>query len=313
MTRHRGWELAGCLKWNGFSVFQDQRCEFLAAGTGGGTPWLAPGVPRALGSLPGHPALPAARVPQVGTAQAAAAALSKGDAPGKSSWRGLSDPGFAIPWGNWAGDLQGRLQKVLPAKKFIGSCQSCGTVTVPWQGNIPDPSPGHFLFSRSVTQQKGVDLRDVQVSAGQQFLQVRPRQGGNLEDMWQVRAVPVPLGSRQMPAPAWQVFAGIVARSSVGPEAGVPIREIIPHPLYNDSSLDYDIALMRLRVPLNFSGAIRAACLPPSPQDLLQGTQCWVSGWGYTTPGQAQVAGTLKEALVPLIGTRRCNSSCMYK
>ncbi|XP_056365615.1 transmembrane protease serine 5 [Oenanthe melanoleuca] len=70
---------------------------------------------------------------------------------------------------------------------------------------------------------------------------------------------------------------------------------------------------MRLRVPLNFSGAIRAACLPPPPQDLLQGTPCWVSGWGSTTPGQAQMAGTLKEALVPLIGTRRCNSSCVYK
>lgn len=63
-----------------------------------------------------------------------------------------------------------------------------------------------------------------------------------------------PLGSRQLPAPAWQVFAGIVTRSALGPEAGVPVREIIAHPLYNDSSLDYDIALMRLQVPLNFSG-----------------------------------------------------------
>ncbi|XP_058712834.1 transmembrane protease serine 5 [Poecile atricapillus] len=118
---------------------------------------------------------------------------------------------------------------------------------------------------------------------------------------------------RQLPAPAWQVFAGIVTQGSLKPEAGVPVRDIVPHPLYNESSLDYDIALMRLQVPLNFSGAIRAVCLPPSPQDLLPGTQCWVSGWGYTTPGQAQVAGTLKEALVPLIGTRRCNSSCGYR
>uniref|UniRef100_A0A803WA55 Transmembrane protease serine 5 n=1 Tax=Ficedula albicollis TaxID=59894 RepID=A0A803WA55_FICAL len=125
---------------------------------------------------------------------------------------------------------------------------------------------------------------------------------------------------RQSPAPAWQVFAGIVARSSLGPEAGVPVREIIAHPLYNDSSLDYDIALMRLRVPLNFSGAIRAACLPPPPQDLLQGTPCWVSGWGSTTPGQGELPPepflsipSIPNALVPLIGTRRCNSSCVYK
>ncbi|XP_027511218.1 transmembrane protease serine 5 [Corapipo altera] len=120
------------------------------------------------------------------------------------------------------------------------------------------------------------------------------------------------LSSRRLQGSAWRVFAGIVTHGSLRQEAGVPVQEVVPHPLYNHNSLDYDIALMKLRVPLNFSAAIRAVCLPPSHQDLLQGTQCWVSGWGYTTPDQAQVAGTLKEALVPLIGTRRCNSSCMY-
>ncbi|NXE93602.1 TMPS5 protease, partial [Menura novaehollandiae] len=242
-----------------------------------------------------------------------------------------------------------------------------------------DPSLGTLLCRQlgylRMTHQKGVNLRDAKVSDAQQFLQVRPRQEGSLEEIWQVRsscesgrvvalqcsecglqagAVRVVGGtdvspgrwpwqvsvcqgsqhrcggsvlarewiltaahcvhsSRQLQAPAWLVFAGVVAQSSIQQEAGVPVQEIIPHPLYNDSSLDYDIALMKLQVPLNFSGAIRAACLPPSPRDLLQGTPCWVSGWGYTTPGQVQVAGTLKEALVPLIGTRRCNSSCVYQ
>ncbi|XP_039577693.1 transmembrane protease serine 5, partial [Passer montanus] len=256
-----------------------------------------------------------------------------------------------------------------------------------------EPSLGTLLCQQlgylSMTQQKAVSLRDVQVSAGQQFLQVRARQEGSLEDMWQVRSScqsgrivalqcsecglqagavrvvggtdvspgrwpwqvsvcqgsqhrcggsvlapewiltaahcvhsPQPgagspqcrcRGCRQLPAPAWLVFAGMVTHGSLRPEAGVPVRAIIAHPLYNDSSLDYDMALIRLQAPLNFSRAIRAVCLPPAPRDLLQGTPCWVSGWGHTAPGQAQVAGTLKEALVPLIGTRRCNSSCVYK
>ncbi|XP_064253617.1 transmembrane protease serine 5 [Passer domesticus] len=213
-----------------------------------------------------------------------------------------------------------------------------------------------------MTQQKAVSLRDVRVSAGQQFLQVRARQEGSLEDMWQVRSScqsgrivalqcsecglqagavrvvggtdvspgrwpwqvsvcqgsqhrcggsvlapewiltaahcvhsPQPgagspqcrcRGCRQLPAPAWLVFAGMVTHGSLRPEAGVPVRAIIAHPLYNDSSLDYDMALIRLQAPLNFSRAIRAVCLPPAPRDLLQGTPCWVSGWGHTAPGQ---------------------------
>ncbi|XP_059685535.1 transmembrane protease serine 5 [Gavia stellata] len=117
---------------------------------------------------------------------------------------------------------------------------------------------------------------------------------------------------RRLQASAWLVFAGIITHGSIKQEAGVSVEKIIYHPLYNDNTLDYDIALMKLQVPLNFSDAIRAVCLPPSRQDLFQGTQCWVSGWGYTRPDQAQVTETLKEALVPLIGTKRCNSSCMY-
>ncbi|NXM74532.1 TMPS5 protease, partial [Serilophus lunatus] len=225
-----------------------------------------------------------------------------------------------------------------------------------------------------MTHQKGVNLKDVRVDDGQQFLQVRPHQEGSLDDLWQVRSscesgrvvalkcsecglppgavrvvggADVPPGrwpwqvsvcqgsqhrcggsvlarewivtaahcvhsSRRPQASAWLVFAGFLSHGSIRQEVGLPVQDIISHPLYNDNSLDYDIALMKLRVPLNFSDAIRAVCLPPSHQDLLQGTQCWVSGWGYTTPDQVQVAGTLKEALVPLIGTRRCNSSCMY-
>uniref|UniRef100_A0A8B9EBI2 Transmembrane serine protease 5 n=1 Tax=Anser cygnoides TaxID=8845 RepID=A0A8B9EBI2_ANSCY len=108
---------------------------------------------------------------------------------------------------------------------------------------------------------------------------------------------------RRLHASGWLVGAG-VARGSIEQEAGVPVEKVIYHPLYNGSSLDYDIALMKLRIPLNFSDAIRAVCLPPSHRDLFQGTPCWVSGWGYTRPDQA---------LVPLISTRRCNSSCMYK
>uniref|UniRef100_A0A663E5G9 Transmembrane protease serine 5 n=1 Tax=Aquila chrysaetos chrysaetos TaxID=223781 RepID=A0A663E5G9_AQUCH len=132
--------------------------------------------------------------------------------------------------------------------------------------------------------------------------------GSVLAREWIVTAAHCVHSYRWLPASAWLVFAGIITHGSIKHEAGVSVKKIIYHPLYNDSSLDYDIALMKLQVPLNFSDAIRAVCLPPSHWDLFQGTQCWVSGWGYTRPEQ----GKLPSSLVPLIGTKRCNSSCMY-
>ncbi|XP_026719526.1 transmembrane protease serine 5-like isoform X4 [Athene cunicularia] len=189
--------------------------------------------------------------------------------------------------------------------------------------------------------QKGVNLTDVKVNDTQEFVQVRPHQEGSLEDLWRVRSscdsgrivalkcsecglrpgtarvvggtdvspgrwpwqVSVYHGSqhrcggsvlardwivtaahcvhsyRQLQASAWLVFAGVITHGSIKQEAGLSVKKIIYHPLYNDNSLDYDIALMKLQVPLNFT---------------------------------AQVTETLKEALVPLIGTKRCNSSCVY-
>ncbi|XP_009980441.1 PREDICTED: transmembrane protease serine 5-like [Tauraco erythrolophus] len=136
--------------------------------------------------------------------------------------------------------------------------------------------------------------------------------GSVLAREWIVTAAHCVHSYRRLPTSAWLVFAGVITHSLIKQEAGVSVKKIIYHPLYNDNSLDYDIALMKLQVPLNFSDAIRAVCLPPSHQDLFQGAQCWVSGWGYTRPDQAQVTETLQEAPVPLIGTKRCNSSCMY-
>ncbi|NXC16795.1 TMPS5 protease, partial [Corythaeola cristata] len=148
----------------------------------------------------------------------------------------------------------------------------------------------------------------VSVSHGAQH-----RCGGSvLAREWIVTAAHCVHSYRRLPTSAWLVFAGVVTQGLIKQEDGVSVKKIIYHPLYDDNSLDYDIALMKLHVPLNFSDAIRAVCLPPSHQDLFQGAQCWVSGWGYTRPDQAQVTETLQDARVPLIGTKRCNSSCMY-
>ncbi|KAM9113741.1 transmembrane protease serine 5 [Pangshura tecta] len=129
---------------------------------------------------------------------------------------------------------------------------------------------------------------------------------------WIVTAAHCVHNYRRPQVSSWLVFAGIIAHMSVPPQARVAVEKIIYHPDYDDRTHDYDIALVKLRVPLNFSDAVRAVCLPRYHQDFPHGTHCWISGWGYTRSEHAPVAEMLKEAIVPLISTKKCNSSCMY-
>uniref|UniRef100_A0A452GQ31 Uncharacterized protein n=1 Tax=Gopherus agassizii TaxID=38772 RepID=A0A452GQ31_9SAUR len=153
---------------------------------------------------------------------------------------------------------------------------------------------------------KAVNLTDVKVNDTQEFVQIVPNQKSSIEDMWQV-------SYRRPQVSSWLVFAGIIAHVSVPQQAGAAVEKIIYHPRYDDRTHDHDIALMKLTTPLNFSNAVRAVCLPQYYQDFPHGTHCWISGWGYTTPEHGkQLQEMLKEAVVPLISTKKCNSSCVY-
>lgn len=53
---------------------------------------------------------------------------------------------------------------------------------------------------------------------------------------------------------SWRVHVGLVSHSAVRPHQGAVVERIVPHPLYSSQTHDYDIALLRLWTPLNFSG-----------------------------------------------------------
>ncbi|XP_074191558.1 transmembrane protease serine 5 isoform X4 [Rhinolophus sinicus] len=103
--------------------------------------------------------------------------------------------------------------------------------------------------------------------------------GSVLAPHWVVTAAHCMHSFRLSPLSSWRVHVGLVSHSMVRPHQGAVVERIIPHPLYSAQNHDYDVALLRLRTPLNFS---------------------------------AHGSDTLQDTVVPLLSTQLCNSSCIY-
>ncbi|XP_008830973.1 transmembrane protease serine 5 isoform X3 [Nannospalax galili] len=136
--------------------------------------------------------------------------------------------------------------------------------------------------------------------------------GSVLAPHWVVTAAHCMYTFRLSRLSSWRVHAGVVSHRAIRPHQGTMVEKIIPHPLYSAQNHDYDVALLRLRTPLNFSDTVGAVCLPAKEQHFPMGLQCWVSGWGHTDPSHTHSSDTLQDTVVPLLSTQLCNSSCMY-
>ncbi|XP_076969008.1 transmembrane protease serine 5 [Tamandua tetradactyla] len=136
--------------------------------------------------------------------------------------------------------------------------------------------------------------------------------GSVLAPHWVVTAAHCMHSFRLSRLSSWRVYTGLVSHSAIRPHQGAVVERIIPHPLYSAQNHDYDIALLRLQMPLNFSDTVGAVCLPTKEQDFPGGSRCWVSGWGHTDPSHTHSSATLQDTVVPLLSTQLCNSSCVY-
>uniref|UniRef100_H0XUM3 Transmembrane protease serine 5 n=1 Tax=Otolemur garnettii TaxID=30611 RepID=H0XUM3_OTOGA len=129
---------------------------------------------------------------------------------------------------------------------------------------------------------------------------------------WVVTAAHCMYSYRLSRLSSWRVHAGLVSHSAIRPYQGAMVERIIPHPFYSTQNHDYDVALLWLRTPLNFSDTVGAVCLPALEQQFPRGSQCWVSGWGHTDPSHTHSSDMLQDTVVPLLSTQLCNSSCVY-
>ncbi|XP_060937487.1 suppressor of tumorigenicity 14 protein homolog [Limanda limanda] len=84
------------------------------------------------------------------------------------------------------------------------------------------------------------------------------------------------------------------------------VKKIISHPDYNQMTFDYDIALLELNEPLEFTNTLQPICLPSSSHIFPAGMSCVVTGWGTLREG-GQKAQLLQKATVKIINDTVCN------
>ncbi|XP_077412111.1 vitamin K-dependent protein C [Vanacampus margaritifer] len=95
-----------------------------------------------------------------------------------------------------------------------------------------------------------------------------------------------------------------------GTEVMLKVSKAVPHPAYHSSTVDNDIALLRLESPAPFSDYILPACLPGRglAERVLHrnGTQTVVTGWGKESQESQSFKSVLNVIRVPLVSRDVC-------
>ncbi|XP_054845908.1 plasma kallikrein isoform X2 [Eublepharis macularius] len=111
-----------------------------------------------------------------------------------------------------------------------------------------------------------------------------------------------------LPPDVWRVYTGILKQSQISEDTPFfKVQEVIVHPDYEISEEGYDIALMKLDRPMNFSDLQQALCLPAN-EDTKENTgytNCWVTGWGYTKE-RGEIQDVLQKVNIPIITNAEC-------
>uniref|UniRef100_A0A8C2PLW7 Matriptase n=1 Tax=Capra hircus TaxID=9925 RepID=A0A8C2PLW7_CAPHI len=105
----------------------------------------------------------------------------------------------------------------------------------------------------------------------------------------------------------WTAFLGLHDQSKRN-APGVQergLQRIIKHPFFNDFTFDYDIALLQLDRPVEYSATIRPICLPAADHTFPAGKAIWVTGWGHTQEA-GQGAMILQKGEIRVINQTTC-------
>ncbi|XP_015687301.1 plasma kallikrein [Protobothrops mucrosquamatus] len=106
----------------------------------------------------------------------------------------------------------------------------------------------------------------------------------------------------------WHIYSSILKQSEITNETTFfKVQKLIVHPRYDFSEAGYDIALLKLDRPMNFSALQQPICLPSQEEMNMTYTECWVTGWGYTEE-RGSIKDMLQKVKIPLIPNAECQS-----
>jgi trypsin len=107
-------------------------------------------------------------------------------------------------------------------------------------------------------------------------------------------------------ASSLSVRAGSLNRNSGGVTASVSSLRVYSG--FSSSTLDGDVAILKLSTTIPTSSTISYATLAASGSDPASGTTLTVAGWGTTTEGGASLPTALRKVDVPVVARATCSS-----
>uniref|UniRef100_K7GDI1 Mast cell protease 1A-like n=1 Tax=Pelodiscus sinensis TaxID=13735 RepID=K7GDI1_PELSI len=88
----------------------------------------------------------------------------------------------------------------------------------------------------------------------------------------------------------------------------ITVRQQIPHPEYDDKTLNNDIMLLKLAEPAKLDGWVETIALPCAGEEAEPGMVCRVAGWGCTiATDHSSAASALQEVEVEVLADAECN------
>ncbi|XP_077481047.1 transmembrane protease serine 7 [Stigmatopora argus] len=107
----------------------------------------------------------------------------------------------------------------------------------------------------------------------------------------------------------WRAHLGALTQG--GARHVAEIQRIVPHEYYDARTLDYDVALLRLKRAWHASTdpPVRPVCLPAPSHAVTARHRCWVTGWGYRSEEDKSLPSVLQKAQVSIMSQTECKKT----